>query len=257
MKVAILAGGLGTRLREETDLLPKPMVKVGGKPMIWHIMKTYANSELKDFVICSGYKGEVIKEYFREFQSYNSDFTVTLGSKANIEYHDNFEEEKWKVTVAETGLNSMTGGRLFKARKYLTGGTFMCTYGDGVSNINIKKLLEFHKSHGKIATISTVRPETRFGILDIDSDNLVKSFREKPQSDSWVNAGYFVFEEKIFDYLDENSVLENEPFSQLAKDNQMHAFHHNGFWQPMDTYREFKLLNDLWDSGKAPWKVWK
>ena len=257
MKVAILAGGLGTRLREETDLLPKPMVKVGGKPMIWHIMKTYANSELKDFVICSGYKGEVIKEYFREFQSFNSDFTVTLGSKANIEYHDNFEEEKWKVTVAETGLNSMTGGRLFKARKYLTGGTFMCTYGDGVSNINIKKLLEFHKSHGKIATISTVRPETRFGILDIDSDNLVKSFREKPQSDSWVNAGYFVFEEKIFDYLDENSVLENEPFSQLAKDNQMHAFHHNGFWQPMDTYREFKLLNDLWDSGKAPWKVWR
>ena len=257
MKVAILAGGLGTRLREETDLLPKPMVKVGGKPMIWHIMKTYANSELKDFVICSGYKGEVIKEYFREFQSFNSDFTVTLGSKVSIEYHDNFEEEKWKVTVAETGLNSMTGGRLFKARKYLTGGTFMCTYGDGVSNINIKKLLEFHKSHGKIATISTVRPETRFGILDIDSDNLVKSFREKPQSDSWVNAGYFVFEEKIFDYLDENSVLENEPFSQLAKDNQMHAFHHNGFWQPMDTYREFKLLNDLWDSGKAPWKVWK
>jgi glucose-1-phosphate cytidylyltransferase len=257
MKVAILAGGLGTRLREETDLLPKPMVKVGGKPMIWHIMKTYANSELKDFVICSGYKGEVIKEYFREFQSFNSDFTVTLGSKANIEYHDNFEEEKWKVTVAETGLNSMTGGRLFKARKYLTGGTFMCTYGDGVSNINIKKLLEFHKSHGKIATISTVRPETRFGILDIDSDNSVKSFREKPQSDSWVNAGYFVFEEKIFDYLDENSVLENEPFSQLAKDNQMHAFHHNGFWQPMDTFREFKLLNDLWDSGKAPWKVWK
>jgi len=257
MKVAILAGGLGTRLREETDLLPKPMVKVGGKPMIWHIMKTYANSELKDFVICSGYKGEVIKEYFREFQSFNSDFTVTLGSKANIEYHDNFEEEKWKVTVAETGLNSMTGGRLFKARKYLTGGTFMCTYGDGVSNINIKKLLEFHKLHGKIATISTVRPETRFGILDIDSDNLVKSFREKPQSDSWVNAGYFVFEEKIFDYLDENSVLENEPFSQLAKDNQMHAFYHNGFWQPMDTYREFKLLNDLWDSGKAPWKVWK
>jgi glucose-1-phosphate cytidylyltransferase len=257
MKVAILAGGLGTRLREETDLLPKPMVKIGGKPMIWHIMKTYANSELKDFVICSGYKGEVIKEYFREFQSFNSDFTVTLGSKANIEYHDNFEEEKWNVTVAETGLNSMTGGRLFKARKYLTGGTFMCTYGDGVSNINIKKLLEYHKAHGKIATISTVRPETRFGILDINSNNSVKSFREKPQSDSWVNAGYFVFEEKIFDYLDENSVLENEPFSQLAKDNQMHAFHHNGFWQPMDTYREFKLLNDLWDSGKAPWKVWK
>ena len=253
MKVAILAGGLGTRLREETDLLPKPMVKVGGKPMIWHIMKTYANSELKDFVICSGYKGEVIKEYFREFQSFNSDFTVTLGSKANIEYHDNFEEEKWKVTVAETGLNSMTGGRLFKARKYLTGGTFMCTYGDGVSNINIKKLLEFHKLHGKIATISTVRPETRFGILDIDSDNLVKSFREKPQSDSWVNAGYFVFEEKIFDYLDENSVLENEPFSQLAKDNQMHAFYHNGFWQPMDTLREKLDLEVHANNSIPPW----
>ena len=170
---------------------------------------------------------------------------------------DNFEEEKWRVTVAETGLNTMTGGRLFKARKHLSGGTFMCTYGDGVANIDVKKLLDFHKSHGKIATISTVRPETRFGVLDINPDNSVKSFREKPQSDNWVNAGYFVFEEKIFDYLNENSVLENEPFAQLAKDNQMHAFRHEGFWQPMDTYREFKLLNDLWDSNKAPWKVWK
>jgi len=151
----------------------------------------------------------------------------------------------------------MTGGRLFKARKYLSGGTFMCTYGDGVANIDVKKLLDFHKSHGKIATISTVRPETRFGVLDINPDNSVKSFREKPQSDNWVNAGYFVFEEKIFDYLDENSVLENEPFAQLAKDNQMYAFRHEGFWQPMDTYREFKLLNDLWDSNKAPWKAWK
>jgi glucose-1-phosphate cytidylyltransferase len=257
MKVAILAGGLGTRLREETDLLPKPMVQIGGKPIIWHIMKTYAQANLKDFVVCAGYKGNVIKEYFREFQSLNSDFTVTLGSKTNIEYHDNFEEEKWRVTVAETGLDTMTGGRLFKARKHLSGGTFMCTYGDGVANIDIKKLLDFHRSHGKIATISTVRPETRFGVLDINSDNSVKSFREKPQSDNWVNAGYFVFEEKIFDYLTERSVLENEPFAQLAKDNQMQAFRHEGFWQPMDTYREFKLLNDLWDSNKAPWRVWK
>jgi len=147
MKVAILAGGLGTRLREETDLLPKPMVQIGGKPIIWHIMKTYSHANLKDFVVCAGYKGNVIKEYFREFQSLNSDFTVTLGSKTNIEYHDNFDEEKWRVTVAETGLDTMTGGRLFKARRYLSGGTFMCTYGDGVANIEVKKLLDFHKSH--------------------------------------------------------------------------------------------------------------
>ena len=257
MKVVLLAGGYGTRISEYTDSIPKPLIPIGGKPIIWHIMKTYAQANLKDFVVCAGYKGNVIKEYFREFQSLNSDFTVTLGSKTNIEYHDNFEEEKWQVTVTETGLDTMTGGRLFRARNHLSGGTFMCTYGDGVANIDVKKLLEFHKSHGKIATISTVRPETRFGVLDINPDNSVKSFREKPQSDNWVNAGYFVFEEKIFDYLNEKSVLENEPFAQLAKDNQMHAFHHNGFWQPMDTYREFKLLNDLWDSGKAPWKVWR
>ncbi len=256
MKTAILAGGLGTRLREETELLPKPMLTIGGKPIIWHIMKIYAQADVKDFVICAGYKGEVIKEYFREFQSLNSDFTVTLGSKSNISYHSKFDEENWKVTITQTGLDTMTGGRLFRARDYLNEDTFLCTYGDGLADINIKELLKFHKSHGKIATVSAVKPLKRFGSLEISSDNSVKNFREKPQSENWINVGFFVFQNKIFEYLDENSVLEKDPLAQLAKENQIHAYLHDGFWQPMDTYREFKLLNDLWESSKAPWKVW-
>ena len=257
MKVAILAGGLGTRLREETDLLPKPMVQIAGKPIIWHIMKTYAQANLKDFVVCAGYKGNVIKEYFREFQSLNSDFTVTLGSKTNIEYHDNFEEENWRVTVAETGLNTMTGGRLFKARKHLSGGTFMCTYGDGVANLNVKKTLDFHIKNKAIATVTAVRPPVRFGELQIKK-NAVTSFKEKVQSSiNWISGGYFVLNYEIFNYLkNSKTAFEKEPMIKLVKLKKLKAYKHYSFWQCMDTLRDKKILNNLWKKKVAPWKIW-
>lgn len=256
MKVVLLAGGLGTRLREETEFRPKPMVSVGGRPILWHIMRNYAHYGYRDFVVCAGYRGDIIKEYFREFHSEVSDFTVTLGSQSSIQYHDNFVEDGWKVTVSDTGLNTMTGGRLFKVKKYVNDEIFLCTYGDGLADVDVRSLIEFHKSHGKVATVTAVRPVSRFGVLDLAESGSVEHFREKPQADGWINAGFFVFNKKIFDYLDENSVLENEPMARLAQDNQLMAFRHDGFWQPMDTYREFTLLNDLWDKNSAPWKVW-
>lgn len=255
MKTVLLAGGLGTRLREETEFRPKPMVQVGNRPILWHIMRAYSHFGHNDFVVCAGYKGEFIKEYFREFQSEVSDFTVTLGQKHSIEFHDKYVEEGWKVTVADTGQSTMTGGRLFKSRKYINDETFMCTYGDGLADVNINKLLDFHKSHGKIATITAIKPVSRFGVLDLSPTGRVEQFREKPQADGWVNAGFFVFNREIFRYLNDDSVLENEPMAALAKDNELMAFCHEGFWQPMDTYRELSLLNELWDSS-APWKVW-
>jgi glucose-1-phosphate cytidylyltransferase len=232
------------------------MVMVGGRPILWHIMRKYAHYGHSDFVVCAGYRGDIIKEYFREFQSEVSDFTVTLGSKSSIEFHDKYIEEGWKVTVSNTGLSTMTGGRLFKARRYIGSETFMCTYGDGLANVDLSLLLEFHKKHGKIATVTAVRPVSRFGVMDISSNGTVEQFREKPQADGWINAGFFVFNKEIFDYLDDNSVLESEPMAALAAKGELMAFHHEGFFQPMDTYREFTLLNDLWDSGEAPWKVW-
>jgi glucose-1-phosphate cytidylyltransferase len=253
MKVALLAGGLGTRIREETEFRPKPMVFVGGKPILWHIMDRYAASGFNRFVVCAGYRGEIIREYFREFQSMNSDFTVKLGAKQEIQYHDEFEEQGWEVTVTDTGEKTMTGGRLFKARRFLEDDTFLCTYGDGLADIDLRKLVEFHKSHGKIATITAVKPVSRFGVLDLDSSNAVNQFREKPQADGWINAGFFIFNKSIFNYLDENSILENEPLAALASENQLMAYRHEGFWQPMDTFRELTILNELWDSGKAPW----
>ena len=257
MKVALLAGGLGTRIREETEFRPKPMVFVGGRPILWHIMDRYAASGFNRFVVCAGYRGEIIREYFREFQSMNSDFTVKLGTKQEIQYHDEFEEQGWEVTVTDTGEKTMTGGRLFKARRFLEDDTFLCTYGDGLANIDLKKLIEFHKSHGKIATITAVKPVSRFGVLDLDSSNAVNQFREKPQADGWINAGFFIFNKSIFNYLDENSILENEPLATLASENQLMAYRHEGFWQPMDTFRELTILNELWDSGKAPWRTKK
>jgi glucose-1-phosphate cytidylyltransferase len=256
LRVALLAGGLGTRLREETEFRPKPMVSVGNRPILWHIMRAYAHQGHQEFVVCAGYRGEIIKEYFREFQSEVSDFTVTLGSKGSIQFHDGFVEEGWQVTVADTGLNTMTGGRLFKARKYLDSETFMCTYGDGLANVDIKALLEFHNSHGKVATVTAVRPVSRFGVLDLSQSGEVEHFREKPQADGWINAGFFVFNREIFNYLEENSILENEPMAALARAGQLMAFRHDGFWQPMDTYREFSMLNEMWNKGSAPWKVW-
>jgi glucose-1-phosphate cytidylyltransferase len=255
METVILAGGLGTRIREETEYRPKPMVPIAGKPILWHIMKRYADFHVNNFIICAGYKGEVIRKYFSNFEVMNSDFTVQLGKQGNINFHDEVPEKDWKVTVAETGAETMTGGRVFKVRKYLSGSTFMCTYGDGLSDINFDELLKFHKSHGKIATVSAVRPSSRFGAMEIGNNSEVFSFTEKPQNHEWVNAGFFVFEMKIFDYLDENAVLEKQPLENLARDGQLMAYKHDGFWQPMDTYREMVILTEMWNSGSAPWSI--
>ena len=257
MKTILLAGGLGTRLREETEFRPKPMVPIGGKPILWHIMKSFAFFGHKDFVVCTGYRGDSIRQYFYDFEAMNSDFTVKIGSQDQIKRHGVLEESGWQVTVADTGADTMTGGRIFKVRDHVGKDTFLCTYGDGLADIDISSLLDFHKSHGKIATLTDVRPVSRFGVLDLSPNGLVESFQEKPQAAGWINAGYFVFEPKIFDYLESNSILEREPMANLALDGQLVAFRHEGFFQPMDTYREMSMLNEMWDANKAPWKVWK
>lgn len=256
MKVVLLAGGLGTRLREETEFRPKPMVMVGEQPIIWHIMSSYAHFGHKDFLVCAGYRGDVIKEYFLEFASRVSDFSVKLGPRPEVQYLEELKEMDWKVTISDTGDKTMTGGRLFKVRKYVKDDVFMCTYGDGLSNVDISELVQFHKSHGKIATITAIRPMSRFGALELTDKGVVQDFKEKPRADGWVNAGFFVFNKEIFDYLDDASILENEPLAALAGEGQLMAFKHDGFWQPMDTYREFTILNELWSSGRAPWKIW-
>jgi len=258
MKVVILCGGLGTRLREETEFRPKPLVDVGGHPILWHIMKLYAHHGFRDFVLCLGYRGNMIKEYFLNYEAMNNDFTICLGRESRIEYNDNHQEQDFRITLADTGLESMTGGRLKRAQKYIPDDTFMVTYGDGVSDVDIRKLVEFHKSHGKLATVTTFRPVSRFGILDINSENQVQNFIEKPRSDAWASAGYFVFQRQIFDYLDgDQCILEHEPLERLAAERQLVAYNHDGTFFAMDTYREFQILNDLWKSGQAPWKVWK
>ena len=208
-------------------------------------------------MVCAGYRGEVIRQYFRDFETMNLDFTVQLGSKPEIKSHGELEESGWMVTVADTGQDTMTGGRLFKVKDYVGDGTFICTYGDGLADVNILDLLKFHKAHGKIATVTAVRPISRFGVLDLKEDGTVERFREKPQADGWINAGFFVFEPEIFNYLNQDSVLETEPLSTLSAEGQLVAFKHEGFWQPMDTFRELTILNELWDTNSAPWKVWK
>jgi len=224
---------------------------------LWHIMKTFAHFGHEEFVVCTGYRGESIRQYFYEFEAMNSDFTVKLGSKERVKTYGALEEAGWEVTVADTGAETMTGGRIFKIRDHVGKDSFLCTYGDGLADVDISKLLKFHKSHGKFATLTAVRPISRFGVLDLSSNGEVESFQEKPQAEGWINAGYFVFEPKIFDYLEPNSILEREPMANLAKDGQLVAFRHEGFFQPMDTYREMSMLNEMWDEGKAPWKVWK
>jgi glucose-1-phosphate cytidylyltransferase len=233
------------------------MVLVGGKPILWHIMMGYSQNEISDFIVCTGYKGEVIREYFYNFSAMNMDFTIQLGRDPVIEKHGDLIENGWKVTVADTGPLTMTGGRVFRIRDYVGKETFMCTYGDGIADIDIRALLSFHKSHGKIATMTTVQPISRFGVIDIDKNGFVEGFHEKPQTESWVNAGFFVFEPEVFQYLDENCILENEPLSKLAQEGQLAAYKHFGFWQPMDTYRESVMLNQMWEEEEAPWKTWK
>ena len=253
MKVVILAGGMGTRLREETEFKPKPMVEIGGKPIIWHIMNRYAEFGHTEFIVCVGYKGEVIKEWFSNLRLFTSDVAMEFNGKSTTSYLNDFTELNWKVTIANTGESTATGGRLFRIRKYLNNETFLCTYGDGLANVDFSRALEFHKKHGKIATLTTVQPPSRFGVLDLEVNGAVKKFREKPQTDGWVNGGFFIFEPKIFDYLDQDSVLEQEPLARLASDGELMAHQHSGFWKTMDTYREKIELETIWDSGKIPW----
>ena len=258
----ILCGGIGSRLQEETEFRPKPMLEIGGRPILWHIMKSYASHGFREFILCLGYKGHIIKDFFLNYQAYQADFTIELGNGRQIEYHSNGRgrPEDWKITLAETGLNTMTGARVAKAGKYIEGNLFCLTYGDGLGDIDLSKLLEFHRKHGKIGTVTGVRPPGRFGELEVDREGTAVGFNEKPQvTEGLINGGFFVFHRKFLEkYFDgrDNLVLEQEPLQRLAKDKQLAVYPHAGFWQPMDTYREFKLLNDLWNRGKAPWKIW-
>jgi glucose-1-phosphate cytidylyltransferase len=255
VKVVILAGGLGTRLAEETGTRPKPMVEIGHKPMLWHIMSIYAAHGLKDFVVACGYKGELIKEYFWDYYRLNSDAIIDL-SDGSVEVVGS-KGLDWRVAAIDTGLDTMTGGRIRRLSKWLDGETFMVTYGDGLSDIDVTRLLEFHRAHGRIGTVTAVRPPARFGGLHLGDDR-VEQFSEKPQADAgWINGGFFVFEPEFLDYLDDDAtILERRPLEALAEDGQLMAFRHEGFWQPMDTLREKRLLEALWDEGSAPWKVW-
>ncbi|TWT52515.1 Glucose-1-phosphate cytidylyltransferase [Rubripirellula amarantea] len=253
----ILCGGQGTRLREETEYRPKPMVEIGGRPILWHIMKMYARFEFHHFVLCLGYRGQMIKDYFLKYQAMNNDFTLSLGQEQEIEFHGEHSEQSISVTLADTGLPTMTGGRVLRASRYIDEDTFMLTYGDGVADINIEKLVAFHRSHGKLATISTTRPMSRFGELDLRTDGMVNRFVEKPQSDSWSSCGFFVLDRRVLDLIDgDDCIFEREPLERLAKENELVAYRHDGFFFAMDTYREYQHLNELWSSGDAPWKVW-
>jgi len=256
MKVVILAGGLGTRLSEETDLKPKPMVEIGGHPILYHIMKIYSYYGYNDFIIALGYKGYVIKEYFANYFLHNSDISIDL-SKNKMEIL-NVHTEDWKVTLVDTGLNTQTGGRIKRLQKYIGNETFMLTYGDGVSDININKLVEFHRAHKKYATLTAVKPSGKYGQLKLGPDGNVKAFIEKPPGDgSWVNGGFFVLEPEIFKYVKgDETIWEKEPLENLAKDGQLMAYKYFGFWKCMDTLRDKRELEELWNKGNAPWKVW-
>lgn len=257
MKVVLLAGGFGTRLSEETDVRPKPMVDIGGKPILWHIMKIYSSYGFNEFVILLGYKGYYIKEYFANYFLHQSDVTIDMANN-KMEIHNN-SSEPWKVTLLDTGLDSMTGGRIKRAQDFIGNEPFMLTYGDGVADINIEKLVNFHKSHGKLLTMTSAQPDGRFGALEIDENNQVKEFKEKPKGDgSWINAGFFVCEPKVFDYITEgdNTVFEQAPLKNLAKEGEIFTYKHYDFWMPMDTLRDKNKLNEMWQEKKAPWKIW-
>jgi glucose-1-phosphate cytidylyltransferase len=256
MKVVILAGGFGSRLSEETDIKPKPMVEIGGKPILWHIMKTYSNHGFNEFVILLGYKGYVIKEFFSNYFLHQSDVTIDLGNNS-MEVHQN-ESEPWKVTLLETGLNTLTGGRIRRAKGYIGDDDFLLTYGDGLSDVDIAKTVEFHKSHGKNITMTAVQPAGRYGALDIKADNSISSFKEKPKGDgAWINGGFFVCKPEVLNYITgDSTTFEQEPLTDLAEEGQLMSFKHSGFWECMDTLRDKTHLCQLWDSDKAPWKQW-
>jgi len=257
VKVVILCGGQGTRLREETEYRPKPLVEIGGRPILWHIMKLFAHHGHRDFVMCLGYRGTMIKEYFLNYEAMNNDFTMALGRLHQVAYHGAHHEQDFHVTLADTGLDTMTGGRVRRVQRYVDGDTFMVTYGDGLADVDVSGLVAFHHTHGKLATVTTVSPTSRFGILDVEDSGQVSRFSEKPRLEGWASAGFFVFNRRIFDYLDgDDCILEREPLERLAAEGQLMAYRHESFFFAMDTYREYKVLNELWTSGKAPWKVW-
>ena len=262
MKTVILCGGMATRIRELSDSIPKPMVPVGDRPILWHIMKIYDHWDYKQFILCLGYRSEAIKKYFLNYHASVCDITVNTAEHNQVQFHDSEDLEQWQVTLADTGLHTMTGGRVARIARYLEGDEdFMLTYGDGVADINIKELLEFHSQHGKLVTVTGVHPAGRFGELGLDNQQRVKAFAEKPQvSAGRINGGFFVMKREFIDrYLstDRNLVLEREPLQRCAEDGEMMSYTHDGYWQPMDTFREYKLLNQQWESGDAPWKLWK
>ena len=257
MKVVILCGGRGMRLHEETEFRPKPLVPIGGQPILWHIMKLYAYYGFSDFVLCLGYRGDMIKEYFLNYEAMSNDFTIRLGHRHSVEYNMVHNEQDFRVTLASTGEDTMTGGRIKQVEKYIDSDTFMVTYGDGLADINIPALMEHHEQNNQLATLTAVHPFSRFGMLTLDDNSLVQSFSEKPLTEEWINAGFFVFNRKVFDYLgDDDCVLEQEPLERLAREHQLMAYRHHGFFHAMDTYRDYRFLNDLWDRGNIPWKVW-
>lgn len=258
MKAVILAGGLGTRLSEATNLIPKPMVEIGGKPILWHIMKTYSHYGINDFIICCGYKQYVIKEYFANYYRHNSDITVDLTNNS-IEVHTS-NAEPWRITLIDTGLNTMTGGRVKRIQKYVGDEPFLLTYGDGVADLNIADTIDYHQKSGQLLTVTAYKPSGKFGALDMDDAGNVNSFMEKPAGDGhWINAGYFICQPEVFDFITEGdaTIFERKPLEAIAAAGKMGAFKHNGFWKPMDTMRDNIELNEMWDKEQAPWKVWK
>lgn len=256
MKAVILAGGYGTRISEETDVKPKPMVEIGGKPLLWHIMKTYSHYGIHEFIICCGYKGYIIKEYFANYFLHMSDVTFDL-QESGMQVHQN-SSEPWKVTIVDTGENTMTGGRLKRVAQYLQDDDFCFTYGDGLSNVDIGSLISFHRDQNTLATVTAVQPPGRFGVLNIE-EQIITKFEEKPAGDgNWINGGFFILSPKVINYIqDDQSIWEQEPMNRLASEGQLSAFLHKGFWQPVDTLRDKKLVEGLWDSGQAPWKIWQ
>ena len=258
MKAVILAGGFGTRISEESQIRPKPMVEIGGKPILWHIMKIYAHYGINEFIIACGYKSHIIKDYFYNYALYNADVTFDVRNKT-MDVHKN-SSENWKITLVETGDNVLTGGRIKRIKDYVGNEPFCMTYGDGLSDVNLIDLIAHHKKHKKIATVLAVQPPGRFGIFSFEKDSvLVNGFKEKPQDDTaWINGGFMVLDPKIFDYIEgDQTTFEKEPMEQLAKEGQLTAYKHRGFWQPMDTLRDKMVLEDIWQTGKAPWHVWK
>lgn len=258
MKVVLLAGGLGTRISEESEYKPKPMIEIGGMPILWHIMKEYSYYGFNEFIICAGYKQQIIKEWFRNYFLYTSDITFDLTEEYKMVVHDK-HTEPWKVTVVDTGLNTLTGGRIKRVQKYIGDHPFMMTYGDGVCDVDIRKLLEYHEAHGKMATLTSVMVEQQKGILDVSGDNAVRSFREKSSSDgALINAGYMILNPEVFDYIDgDQTSFEREPLEAIARQGELMSYRHTGYWQCMDTKKEKETLEKLWAEGKAPWKKWK